>query len=61
MLLSHVPLFQTSNFGNPVYESMYSDAKERDTLGAMEEKKGLLQGNGVPDKSHPLADSQETL
>lgn len=40
---------------------MYSDAKERDGLGAVEEKKGLLQGNGAPDKSHPLADSQETL
>nr|XP_018901907.1 PREDICTED: prolow-density lipoprotein receptor-related protein 1 [Bemisia tabaci] len=54
-------LLKTSNFGNPVYESMYSDAKERDGLGAVEEKKGLLQGNGAPDKSHPLADSQETL
>lgn len=49
-------LSQSANFGNPVYESMYNAGNSMN-----EEKKGLLQGETVVEKHHPLASSRETL
>ena len=63
---------QATNFANPVYESMYSDAGGASSA-ASEEKKGLLQAETSlssssmsshplePLKDHPLADHGESF
>ncbi|XP_054274081.1 low-density lipoprotein receptor-related protein 1-like [Macrosteles quadrilineatus] len=43
---------RAANFGNPVYESLYN------TANGSEEKKGLLQGETVMEKHHPLVNEK---
>jgi len=54
-------LFQSGNFANPVYDSLYSVGPAGSTTANFsEEKKGLLQQPNK-DGQHPLGDTRDGL